>query len=82
MIAHACLLKSAFKFLNGEEKPEEREKTIKAARHARQLQDLPHAIDLYAQVIIKQCKRQRRASGFKTGQANSTSTLYIVEHFC
>lgn len=49
MMAHACLLKETCLTLIGTETLEQNP-TLRAARHARQLQDIHHAMNLYLQV--------------------------------
>ena len=50
MIAHARLMRITSDTLTGTD-IEQDNSTLRAARHARQCQDLPHAVQLYLQVI-------------------------------
>ncbi|KAI8422574.1 hypothetical protein MSG28_006368 [Choristoneura fumiferana] len=52
MMAHACLLKETCLTLIGSENLEQNP-TLRAARHARQLQDTHHAMDLYLQLVAE-----------------------------
>lgn len=49
MIAHACLMKITHETLSATGTVQEVNDTLRAARHARQLQDIQHAMDLYLQ---------------------------------
>ncbi|XP_039751359.1 uncharacterized protein LOC120627423 [Pararge aegeria] len=52
MIAHACLMRLANVALQTTtDNRQELSPTLRAARHARHIQDLPHAIDLYLQLV-------------------------------
>ncbi|XP_045768546.1 uncharacterized protein LOC123869610 [Maniola jurtina] len=52
MIAHACLMRLANETLHvATDNRQELSSTLRAARHARHLQDLPHAMDLYRQLV-------------------------------
>ncbi|XP_063359142.1 uncharacterized protein LOC134648534 [Cydia amplana] len=51
MMAHSCLVREASKALVASES--EQDHTLRAARHARQLQDIPHAIELYLQLVTE-----------------------------
>ncbi|XP_063381422.1 uncharacterized protein LOC134667616 [Cydia fagiglandana] len=51
MMAHSCLLREASKALLGSEP--EQDHTLRAARHARHLQDIPHATELYLQLVTE-----------------------------
>ncbi|XP_061729960.1 uncharacterized protein LOC133534732 [Cydia pomonella] len=51
MMAHSCLVREASKTLLGSEP--EQDQTLRAARHARQLQDIPHATELYLQLVTE-----------------------------
>nr|XP_034827077.1 uncharacterized protein LOC117984557 [Maniola hyperantus] len=52
MIAHACLMRLANEVLHAATDNRQRlDSTLRAARHARHLQDLPHAMDLYLQLV-------------------------------
>lgn len=50
MMAHACLMRIACVTLVGEDKTQNIDTTLRAARHARQMQDIIHATELYLQV--------------------------------
>lgn len=54
MIAHACLMRITTDTLTDVDS-EQANSTLRAARHARQLQDLPHAVQLYLQVRLLYC---------------------------
>ncbi|XP_047984453.1 uncharacterized protein LOC125224976 [Leguminivora glycinivorella] len=51
MMAHSCLVREASNTLLGSET--EQEHTLRAARHARQMQDVQHATELYLQLVTK-----------------------------
>ncbi|XP_052739561.1 uncharacterized protein LOC112045151 [Bicyclus anynana] len=52
LIAHACLVRLSNETLQAAtDNRQELNPTLRAARHARLLQDLPHAVDLYLQLV-------------------------------
>lgn len=50
MMAHACLMRSAYNTLTDTEEFPEMEPELRSARHARQMQDTYHAMEQYMQV--------------------------------
>lgn len=52
MMAHACLVRMTNDYLNNKDYHQELDRTLKAARHARQLKDMKHAANLYLQVEL------------------------------
>lgn len=50
-MSHACLMKIAVDTIVGPDDRFGTDITLRAARQARQLQDVPHATDLYLQVV-------------------------------
>ncbi|XP_031762861.2 uncharacterized protein LOC113512552 [Galleria mellonella] len=53
MMAHACLMKTTCDVLVGIDNPHELDPVLRAARHARYLQDIPHATELYLQLVVQ-----------------------------
>lgn len=52
MMEHACLMRTANDALVGVENQHEIDPVLRAARHARQLKDIHHAVDLFLQVFF------------------------------
>ncbi|CAH0581408.1 unnamed protein product [Chrysodeixis includens] len=52
MMAHACLMRSAYDTLIESDDLNAMEPELRAARHARQMQDTHHAMELYMQLLI------------------------------
>lgn len=50
MMSQACLMKNACVTLVGKDSRQDIDPTLRAARHARQMQDIFHATELYLQV--------------------------------
>lgn len=51
MMSHACLMKSAAKtLLRNDHLVAEENPAVRAARHARQMQDINHAMEIYLRV--------------------------------
>ncbi|XP_037298124.1 uncharacterized protein LOC115453164 isoform X2 [Manduca sexta] len=53
MMAHACLMRTACDTLVGVENSQNVDPTLRAARHARQMQDTAHAVELYLQLVVQ-----------------------------
>ncbi|XP_047530444.1 uncharacterized protein LOC125066420 [Vanessa atalanta] len=62
MIAHSCLMKITYETLNEIDDTQEINPTLRAARQSRQLQDLPHAMELYLQLVVE---RPREADNWR-----------------
>ncbi|XP_050347202.1 uncharacterized protein LOC126771385 [Nymphalis io] len=62
MIAHSCLMKITYETLNEIDGTQEINATLRAARQSRQLQDLPHAMELYLQLAVE---RPREADNWR-----------------
>ncbi|KOB64561.1 Chlorovirus glycoprotein repeat domain-containing protein, partial [Operophtera brumata] len=52
MMAHVCLTRTACETLVGVDNRRLMDPTLQAARHARQMQDTPHATELYLQTLV------------------------------
>ncbi|XP_063823035.1 uncharacterized protein LOC135072958 [Ostrinia nubilalis] len=53
MMSHACLTRIACSTLVGNIHRQDIDPTLKAARHARQMQDTSHALELYLQLVVQ-----------------------------
>ncbi|KOB71510.1 Tetratricopeptide repeat family, partial [Operophtera brumata] len=53
MMAHVCLTRTACETLVGVDNRRLMDPTLQAARHARQMQDTPHATELYLQLVVQ-----------------------------
>nr|XP_049696580.1 uncharacterized protein LOC110370667 [Helicoverpa armigera] len=54
MMAQACLMKSACAVLLGPDKNREVDPAVRAARHARQMQDINHALELFFKLVVEE----------------------------
>ncbi|KAJ2953998.1 hypothetical protein O0L34_g2211 [Tuta absoluta] len=53
LMAHVCLMQSTVETLSGKDDWQKVNPALRAARHARQVNDISHAVELYMQVVIQ-----------------------------